>query len=939
MKRKLLLLILAMLSFPIISSNAAVFYDVSGEYGKAAEDLAMYGIVSGRENGLFYPDDYVKRCEFAKMAAISADIEVMQSQSSLFSDVDIYHWANAYINAAARNKLLTGYPGGEFMPENNITYAEAVTVILRVLGYGTNEIGNNYPIAYLDKAYDLGLTAGLSFDYSEPIDRKNTALILSRALMTYKNGTSRKLIEQLDFTVSDECIVLPEYLTASDEVSTSAGIYKTLADPHEYIGKRVKLVLDKDNNIAAILPVSGNTELLTVQNITDGEISYTSGNVYGLITPGNSTKTYYQNSEYTFSAVKSEITAGMKMIVCKNDSDKTDYIIVYENKLNGPYIINTTLSDSGIDASGKLIMKNGSFCGIESVQKNNVVYFDDEYIYVYDNKVTGVYEKALPYKSDVKSITLSGNDYEIEVPAAAEILGNGASSFAINDYITLLLGRNGKIAGVQAAADAGERYPIVSILANDIVYIKNGKIGSLTAANDWRINYNGAETTFGAIKNNDFENALLTVFYNNDGSFDYGVIKEYDLQGPKTVSGDVSNIFDFSGSSNMRVIRDGSDADISDIKTNDIVYYSDIQNTLYAYCDSELGVFEDAYPNKANAKSLKLSGAVYEIETREVLDKLSKFEKNDHMTLLLGKDGKIADIKTSSDTSNTSDYGILLSCRTGMDEGTRAYYATFFNDTGRENEYKTDKNYEDYIGRAAELVFEDGRLTPQFLRNSSLTGDIDKSNKRVGGKYLSDDCVIIDVSFIPDNDQAKDGYPAAAEKIEFSEITAAKASKGQIISEKYNDDGDICFIAFNNITNSRYKYGMVTKYENGSSSSWYEIDIDGITKRYNAAINNNVGRVPVMANIQKGKLLNIYALEEIKTRGEFISIDNERVKIGDTSYRLHKNFVIYSKDKNEKYSPINIDDLDLSKISSIRIYADKPLENGGIIRIVTVDIK
>lgn len=933
MKRKLLLLLIpAMLYFTAVSSGAAVFYDVSGDYGKAAEDLAAYGIVSGRESGLFYPDDYVKRCEFAKMAVISADADIMQYTSGLFYDVDAGHWAGAYINAAAKNKLITGYPGGGFMPENNITYAEAVTVVLRVLGYGSGEIGNNYPAAYLEKARELGLTAGLSFDGGEAIDRKNTALIFSRALMLDKNGTKKKLIEQLDFKVSDECVILPAYLTASDEVPTSDGIYKSLVNTDAYVGKRVKLVLDRDSNIAAVLPVSGNVEVLTVQSNTDGNIGYTRGSEYGYINPDNSAKTYYQNTEYTFSAVKSEITAGMKLMACKNDAGRIDHIIIYENKLNGPYIIETTLAGAGIDTAGKLIMKNGSFCGAEAAEKNNVAYYDDEYVYIYDSKVTGVYERALPYKSDVKSIALSGNEYEIEIPAAAEVFEKGV--FAVNDYITLLLGRNGRIAGVQAAADAGDRYPIVSVLENDIVYIKDGVIESMKAENSWRINYNGSETTFGAIRKNNFENALLTVFYNNDGGFDYGVIKEYDLKGPETVFGDVRNIFDISGG--CRVVRDGKDADISDIKADDIVYYSDIQNTLYAYCDDKLGVFEEAYPNKANAKSIKLSGVTYEIETRRVLDKLSRFEKNDHMTVLLGKDGKVADIKTTA--AKTSDYGILLSCRDGMDDGTRAYYAVFLTDKGSETEYKTDKNYEEYIGRGAELVFENGKLVPEFLKNSTLSGEINQAGRRIGGKYLSDNCVIIDVSFIPDSDQAKDGYPAAAERIEFSGITVGKVSKGQVVSEKYDENGDICFIAFNNITNSRYKYGMVMDYENKPSSSWYDIDIDGSVKRYNTPVNNKVGRVPVMANIQKGRLLDISSLEEIKTRGGLVSLDNERIRIGDNSYYLHKNCVVYVKE-NRKFGPANIEDLDISGLSSVRIYADRPLERGGVIRIITAEKK
>ncbi|MCH5186596.1 MAG: hypothetical protein J1F64_10825, partial [Oscillospiraceae bacterium] len=323
-------------------------------------------------------------------------------------------------------------------------------------------------------------------------------------------------------------------------------------------------------------------------------------------------------------------------------------------------------------------------------------------------------------------------------------------------------------------------------------------------------------------------------------------------------------------------------------------------------------------------------------------------EKNDYMTLLLGKDGGVADIKdpsspdnsnkinSSDKTEHTSGYGILLSCRNGTEDGTRRYYASFLNDNGKQVEYKTDRNYEDYLGRAAEFVFNDGVLVPEFLKNSSLSGVIDIQGGEIAGKNISDDCVFVDVTFIPDNDQAKSGYPADAKKIEFSEITANKINKGQVVYEKYDKNGDICFIAFNNITNSRYKYGMVTDYESKESSSWFDIDINGTVKRYTASLNVDIGRVPVMANIQKGKLLNLYALTEIKTSGKFVSIDSRIIRIGNTEYRLDKDFVIYTKDKNKKYGPIDIDDIDTANISSVHIYADKELENGGVVRIVVV---
>ena len=82
-------------------------------------------------DGRFRPDEPVTRAEFATLAAHFDDLEL--TDSNKFRDVPKDHWAVKYINSAGAKGWITGYPDGTFMPESNITRAEVVTLVNRML--------------------------------------------------------------------------------------------------------------------------------------------------------------------------------------------------------------------------------------------------------------------------------------------------------------------------------------------------------------------------------------------------------------------------------------------------------------------------------------------------------------------------------------------------------------------------------------------------------------------------------------------------------------------------------------------------------------------------------------------------------------------------------------------------------------------------------------
>ena len=99
-------------------------------YNTAVSTLSSMGIITGYPDGTFRPNANITRAEFAAIAARfdpSGD-----KTAAAFSDI-LTHWAKDEISIAYNNGWITGYPDGTFGPQRDITRAETMTLVNRVL--------------------------------------------------------------------------------------------------------------------------------------------------------------------------------------------------------------------------------------------------------------------------------------------------------------------------------------------------------------------------------------------------------------------------------------------------------------------------------------------------------------------------------------------------------------------------------------------------------------------------------------------------------------------------------------------------------------------------------------------------------------------------------------------------------------------------------------
>ncbi|NLP37272.1 MAG: S-layer homology domain-containing protein [Firmicutes bacterium] len=179
------LVVLLVLLLPACIVNAAGFTDVEGETASAVFKLSVLGIIDGYPDGTFRPGNSITRAEFAKIAVTALGLEktldLYAEAPSYFSDVKSGDWYYKYVAASVEHDILKGYPGGTFKPDAPITEAEALTIILRLLGY-KDYLPGSWPQNYALKAGELGLLETKAFSGSATATRAYVATVMSKAL-------------------------------------------------------------------------------------------------------------------------------------------------------------------------------------------------------------------------------------------------------------------------------------------------------------------------------------------------------------------------------------------------------------------------------------------------------------------------------------------------------------------------------------------------------------------------------------------------------------------------------------------------------------------------------------------------------------------------------------------------------------------------------------
>ncbi len=176
-------------------------------------EMQKRGIINGYPDGKYYPDNYVERCEFAKIMVGAAGLRTGDASGEYFADVKYNDWFYEYVETA--KEYLTGYKsfGQNYFRPNNYALREDIAVALvKLKGYDTKNTDQNIlqtmfsdydsisesAKPYVATAVDRGLVSGYddgTFKGQDSITRAEAAAMLWRA---YQYGNDNKTTEVSD---------------------------------------------------------------------------------------------------------------------------------------------------------------------------------------------------------------------------------------------------------------------------------------------------------------------------------------------------------------------------------------------------------------------------------------------------------------------------------------------------------------------------------------------------------------------------------------------------------------------------------------------------------------------------------------------------------------------------------------------------------------------
>lgn len=134
---------------------------------------------------------------FCAPTTISTTFEVTGTNTSAFSDVSSSDWFYKDVVKARRLGLVAGVGGNMFMPKKAISYAEYITILVRILGFGGEpQHGGHWASGNIAKAMELGIVNnGEIGDVDAGIPREVMVKYTCRALGIEPDGGSEVIFE------------------------------------------------------------------------------------------------------------------------------------------------------------------------------------------------------------------------------------------------------------------------------------------------------------------------------------------------------------------------------------------------------------------------------------------------------------------------------------------------------------------------------------------------------------------------------------------------------------------------------------------------------------------------------------------------------------------------------------------------------------------------
>lgn len=348
MKKSLSLLLAVCLLF----SLATPFADAAAtNEATAQQTVSALGIMVGDENGNMNLTAGVTRAQLAKMMiAASAYKNTISTtaSSSPFKDVSYRYWGASYIRTAVTAGWVTGYTDGTYRPDNGVKLEEAVSAVLKMLGYTTSDFAGAFPDAQLATYAALGLNSGISKTKGQYLSRQDTMYLFYNLMSTKtKSSTDSKYYAAtLGYTVN-----------SNGEIDYNSLVQANMKGPF----------IVEDSSWVSSLPFSTSNLTVYKNGVVSTLSAITQYDVYYYNASMRTVWVYRNQVTGVYTAASPSTTAPTSVTVAGSSYSVTTSAASYALSTNGTYKIGDTVT--------LLLGMNGDVVGVAATGSINTTRY------------------------------------------------------------------------------------------------------------------------------------------------------------------------------------------------------------------------------------------------------------------------------------------------------------------------------------------------------------------------------------------------------------------------------------------------------------------------------------------------------------------------------------------------------------------------------------
>lgn len=406
------------------------------------------GIIKGDANGYVRPNDYVTREEAAVIMCRAFYSEADGNVDTLsFKDNDsISSWSRADILTFVKNGYITGYPDGELKPKNNITRAEIITILERIIAgdieapMRDKKVNGNWIINQKNSQLKnveffgdliIGETAGKSLYLSNVVVNGNLVLYSPVDLQKNKVTVKGKIIKAYDKKIESTFHYTNSTYGVNFSLPTGAKVFETT--------EITSSVYDYDDVIIIDIKEDESYYFKDIHKISAEEIkSRKSDSIYKLIESDKfgfyPYEIYKDNANSSLLIIKRDNIVYSLLFINVVSDNILDNVISNIQFTNGERTLNYA---EKIYRNSKLCLKftyRDGYVGVDDSYNTGAIYSGDPFfkLFIQVNMITDIDEYSVEEVTALLK-TLIKSDGTIVSQKISKISNHDAIFFEVDD--------------------------------------------------------------------------------------------------------------------------------------------------------------------------------------------------------------------------------------------------------------------------------------------------------------------------------------------------------------------------------------------------------------------------------------------------------------------------------------------------------------------------